>query len=355
MLPDSRIYLGDIKKSYIGYATNDIVAANAASGGFVTAFLSYLLEFGIADAAYVCRLNIVDGRLQAQSFVARTVSELLESQTSIYCDLPYFESLRDKMGASERVVFVGLPCQIHALNRMADRDPDLRRKIVLKVALYCSHATSPDLIHRLALLRHRVDMGDVQKMYFRKGHWRGNLQYHLKDGSVKQIPYLKAYGLYMNLYLFMRQRCFSCSDHTCTVSDISCGDAWLKRLKVADHKYSMINVRTDVAVKLFEEFAASGRFMAEAIDSGDVLRSQRRGLIRKIHYVYPYKVLARLFGFTSGYRGPNYAKWNHWIGAFFLMSNVWISSHRMAINIVLRLPRSVLYAYVAFIKALMNF
>jgi coenzyme F420-reducing hydrogenase beta subunit len=355
MIKQNNLYLGEIRNSYIGYATDDSVRNKAASGGFVTAFLTYLLKSGTIDGALVCRAKVEGGRLVAYSYVASSEEELKEAQTSVYMDFPYFEAFKSKIASYSKLAVVALPCQINTITKMAESDPVLAKKIFLKLSLYCSHASEPSLINNLISVRHKINLNEVSRFYFKKGHWRGYTIYEMHDGRIIEKPYLGAFGLYMNLYYYMKTRCLSCDDQTCRKSDISCGDAWLRRLKTHSIKYSMINIRTEIAEEYFDRFLSSGRFKAEQINEKEVIQSQKRGLIRKVHYVYPFKVLGPLFGFKTNYKGNNYARWNHWIGASLLLINIKLSRYPRIMSIILRIPKPILYVYVAIIKFFMNF
>lgn len=66
-----------------GYAADETIRENAASGGMITAFLCYLLRTGKIDGAWVSRTKIVDGQLGYDTFIATTEEELRDASSSI--------------------------------------------------------------------------------------------------------------------------------------------------------------------------------------------------------------------------------------------------------------------------------
>ena len=77
-------YIGEHLCCRMGYATDETIRANAASGGMVTALLSHLLETGQIDGAWVTRSEIKDGKLGYKSFIATTPAQLREASSSVY-------------------------------------------------------------------------------------------------------------------------------------------------------------------------------------------------------------------------------------------------------------------------------
>lgn len=350
---DKEFYLGRTAACYLGYSTDESIREGAASGGFISSFLIFLLENRIIDGTLISRTYIEDGRLKAESYVAKSKKEVLDCRTSIYMHFPYFRGLNELKYKDMKIAVVGLPCHLSAVQRMEKKFSWLRDRIVLKIGIFCSHASSPELIHRV-LKKEGIDLNLVEKFYFRKGHWRGFLTFDMKDGRTIQIPYLK-FGLYMNLYFHERPSCLSCRDHTGSCSDISCGDAWMKSLKNHPIKHSMVIVRTQRGQGFFRKFCEEGYFSAAEVPASLVIRSQKRGLIRKNHYIYAFKKLSPIFGYKVSYKGDSYARWNHYLGAFLLMLNVKASEKRRVMDVVYRIPKSILYAYVAIVKVFMSF
>jgi hypothetical protein len=117
----------------------------------------------------------------------------------------------------------------------------------------------------------------------------------------------------------------------------------------------MVMVRNSGAKELFDSFCADGRFHAQPVSSEEVIRSQKRGLIRKKHYAYAFERLAPLFRYGVSRTSLNNASWNHYAGAFLLMLNMKLSENPSIMDTVFRLPRPVLYGYVSVVKLLMSF
>lgn len=347
--------VGANKGISLGYATDPSIREEAASGAFVSSFLIYLLESGTVDAAYISKTNIEGEEISAIPYVARTKEEVLDSRTSIYMDFPYFSALDElKDPEIQKVVFVGLPCHFKTLSEIAVKKHWLKEKIFMRIALFCTYSSTRNLISNV-LKKEGVNSPEIEKLQFRTGHWRGALTVTKKNGEVIRLPYIPHFGLYMHLFLFTCPRCLSCVDHCGLDADIACGDAWLKELKDHEIKHSIVILRNEKSEGIFNAFCSEGRFHAERASPETVFRAQKRGLIRKVYCVPAFKKLSPLFGFNVKYQGGTLPRWNHYVLAFLLLLNLKIGRSRKITGLIFRLPRCVLYPYVALIKALNSF
>lgn len=78
-------YIGQFQQCFFTYAADEELRQKAASGGSVTALLSYLLQNGQIDGALVCRSIITnEGKLRPEFFIARNREELKSAQGSKY-------------------------------------------------------------------------------------------------------------------------------------------------------------------------------------------------------------------------------------------------------------------------------
>jgi len=343
------------KQVFLGYSTDETVRGGAASGGFVSAFLIHLLESGQIDAAYVSRTVVEDGKLRGVAKLAETKEDILAARTSIYMDFPFFNNLEAiKDPKYRKVAVVGLPCHLKQLSERAEREPWLKDKLLVTIALFCTCSSTRALIDHV-LEREGVDMAQVDQLQFKSGHWRGNLTLRMKDASVVRLPYLKHFGLYMHLFLFACPRCLSCSDHFGRHADIDCGDAFLPELKKHPVKHSIAILRTPGAVPLFQGLLDSGGFTATPLPPERVVKSQKRGVIRKLYGPAAFKRLAPLFGFKVADGGGARPRWNHYLLASLLLLNMRAGRNKTLAKLAFRLPRAVLFPYVLLIKLLNNF
>ena len=356
-------YFGEFQNCYIGYSAKQDIRENAASGGVVTTMLVFMLEKGYIDGAFISRQEMIDGKVSAKSFIATTKEEIINSATSIYVNFPlvkYFDQLQKFEG---RLAVVALPCQLHALDKYIEKHTvqnakqktglKLQEKIVLKISLFCSGTPTQSLVQKI-LTKNKVNSEEVDKVYFRKGHWRGNTHLSMKDGTDKEFSYLYNICTYKNLYYEMLPRCLSCSNHFGYSGDICCGDVWLKEMKANPIKHTGFVVKSIYAQKIIDEMISEGNIVAEVISPEKVLKSQKRALNFKFLTAAPRNALGDLFNIKYNGTISEKHKWNHFLAAFLILLNVKMSKSKVWSKIIFMIPRKILFLYMGFIRVLLN-
>jgi coenzyme F420-reducing hydrogenase beta subunit len=275
-------FIGPYNGSFFTYATDHLTRSNAASGGTVTAILEALLNRGEIDAAVVCVLEVVDGKVEANFRLARTREELLESQGSKYISTRFssqaMELIRNFDG---RVAVVCLPCDAKLLSIASDRSPELKEKIVCVITLFCGHLSSPELT-QLVVDRLRPNPNAVlQDFRYRSGHWRGRLTAEYGEGQVASKKF-STFSKFQNLYYFCETKCMHCYDHIGYFGDIACGDIWLQRMKNHPIKHSAVISKTTRGLRILEEAANKGLLVIEPQPIEDIVEAQSRSF--KIHH-----------------------------------------------------------------------
>lgn len=275
-------FIGPYNGSFFTYATDHLTRSNAASGGTVTAILEGMLNRHEIDAALVCTLEVVDGKVEANFRLAKTHAELLESQGSKYISTRFssqaMELIRNFDG---RLAVVCLPCDARLLSKAVERYPELKEKIAGVITLFCGHLSSPDLT-QLVVDRLRPSPNSVLKDFrYRSGHWRGRLTAEYDQGQVVSKKF-SAFSKYQNLYYFCETKCMHCHDHIGYYGDIACGDIWLQRMKNDPIKHSAVITKTDRGLRILEETSRDGLLNLEPQPVSEIVEAQSRSF--KIHY-----------------------------------------------------------------------
>ena len=346
-------WLGPFDQCFLGYAGDEEVREGSASGGAVSAVLIHLLESGRIDGALVSRLRPREGRLEPQTFVARARDEILSARTSIYLDFPlaqHFLRLQDLPG---RYAVVALPCQLAQLRKLEQKRPQLRERIAYRLGLLCGHASNRKLLDKV-LKRKGIAQDQIEEFAFRKGHWRGRSYVRLTDGREITFPFLH-FGLYQNLWLHCARRCLACQDQFAEQSDMSFGDAWLPELKSHPIKHSIFLSRAPEHTALLQEMLREGSLVGEAADPLALIRAQKRSLIYHKWGIAGRHRLAPLFGMKVPYEGSHRARWNDLAGAFLFLLAFRLSQSDRWDDLIMRLPRPLLYPYIAAMKLMVNF
>ncbi len=345
-------WLGKFDTCFLGYAGEEDIRAGAASGGVVSAVLIRLLESGRIDGALVSRLIPKDGRLQAETWIARTREEILQARTSIYMDFPVLRHILRLRELPGRYAVVALPCQLRALRRLEAKYPELKERIAYRLGLLCGHASNRKLLDRV-LAKQGIAQDQIAEFVFRKGHWRGRSYVRLKDGTENTFPYLN-FGLYQNLWFHCARRCLACEDHFAEHSDMSFGDAWLGELKSHPIKHSIFLSRNPEHTAVLQEMLEEGTLDGSRTEPGVLIQAQKRSLVYHKWNIAGRHRLAPLFGMQVPYSGEHRARWNDLVGApFFLLSYKLSHSERWA-PLLLRVPRPLLYAYLLPMKLMIN-
>jgi coenzyme F420-reducing hydrogenase beta subunit len=350
---DYKVFLGDIRKSYLAYASDESVRERAASGGVISALLIHLLKRKLIDGALICRSKIENGEIGYEILIAKNRSEILSCATSKYFDIPMLEGVEKIKKFKGRVAVVGLPCQIRTITKLMEHDPVLRRKIVLKVGLFCGHVSEKELMERV-LRREGIALREVKELHFRLGHWRGETQVLLKNGRWRVFPF-NHFGLYQNLFFFSNEKCFHCYDHTSELADISCGDAWLWYLKKRKVKYSVVCCRNEKAEEIMNTMIKDGIAHAEEIPDRTVFESQRRSCIFQ-KSINARTEVGKLFRMKIGNHPDAPAPRPHdYLANLIALVNHKLTTSDLGKDFVFTMPREVWYPYLLFFKLLTNF
>ncbi len=345
-------YLGPVSKGYLCYAANESIRRKAASGGAVSAILIHLLEQGVIDGALVSRVAVCDGRIGAESFVARTREEILSAQSSIYMEFPMDAAVRRLAREPGRLAVVGLPCQVENIRRRESRDPALAERIQVHIGLACGRSSSKELLDRV-MARQGVLEADVVDMRFRQGHWRGQMLFDLRSGERVAFPFQR-FSIYRNLHFCCETRCLHCEDPLGEWADIVCGDAWLWELKREPIKHSLIVARTAEAAAWVDGTVDRGHLVAEPALPDVIFRAQRRNLIPAKRGKAAKARLSRLFGYKMPYNGEWRAHWNDYLVAAIILFNSRWSRGRLG-GLIFKSPRPLLQVYLAGLAVLKGF
>ncbi|MGN0687425.1 MAG: polysaccharide pyruvyl transferase family protein [Oscillospiraceae bacterium] len=349
---DPEKYMGEHIACRMGYAADERIRANAASGGMVTALLCHLLETKQIDGAWVTRSEIRDGKLTYKTFIATTKEQLMECSSSVYMYMPLLKHIDMLEQFDGRIAVVLVPCQMRAFSALLEKRPELRAKVALKIGLYCSgsHSENATLV---PLRKKKIPLQNAVRIFYRRGHWRGASTVVYADGSERTLSYPKTICAYKNAYFFSRKSCMVCQDHFCNTADISFGDIWLKEMKKNPIKHTSCVIRSERALRMFNSAVASGAVIARRIDDTRMLRSQKRALVFKFNLA---KAKAEMFA-KQGKSVPldtsSKCRWNHRLAWYLGWRNMEFSRNKL--EKLEKMPTWFVYYYMCFIRVLLSF
>lgn len=270
--------LGNYLNCFMGYAIDNDIRYNSSSGGLITSVLSYALEEGIIDGALVTRMK-EDTPLEPESFIARTVDEIIESSGSKYCPVPANTVLSKILKQDGKYAVVGLPCHIHGIRKAEMINKKLKDRIVLHLGIFCSGFPNFKATEFL-LYRLNLHADEIKKLNYRGNGWPGKISIYLKNGEVKLMPYPE-YWVGSGNQIFPCNGCAECIDWFSNLADISFGDAWLPEIKKDDKiGTSIIISRTKQIDDILHQMVREGVIALSEIDADKIYKSQP-GFFRK--------------------------------------------------------------------------
>jgi coenzyme F420 hydrogenase subunit beta len=246
--------LGDVIGVWTGYAVDERIRINGASGGIVSAILIRLLETKTADAAVICGPD-KDFPTRGKSFVARTEDEIMFGAKSIYGMTEIGTGLRKALNDKniKKVIVVGLPCQVASLIRAAELVPKLKSKVFLSIGLM----DGKNLYHKAtqyAIERQGIRLKDVAEFRYRASGWsRRFTELITKDGERHKLRWQDCplYAIW-NASLMVPRRCLLCNDFAAESADIAVSDAWLPEYQGDEKGYSIVLTHTQRGADLVQ-------------------------------------------------------------------------------------------------------
>lgn len=240
---------GHVRACYQGYAKDERVRRQAASGGVTTQVLLHLLRTDRVQGAVVLRHGHPQPWLSSP-IIAETEEQILSSAGSVYVPVPVNTLLDQMQDFRGRLAYVGLPDQVASLRRLQQLGHPGAAKVDYVVGPYVGTAIYLGAIESY-LRAHRIDDLDrLAELRYREGEWPGYLYIRTTDGTELRAP--KFYYNYLIPFYITNASLFSI-DFTNELTDISVGDAWSPDLERAGGGHSVILARSRQGVELLEE------------------------------------------------------------------------------------------------------
>ena len=200
-----------------GYTTDDEIRARSSSGGYAQA-----IEKAFAlSGGHVCSCLFENGK-----FIFKTTNDVEEIKK--FAGSKYVKSdatgaykeVKTKLKDGEKVLFVGLPCQVSALKIYL---PEKLQEKLYTIDLICHGTPSPVLLE-IFLQQYKLKFGDLRNITF-----RAKDQFRLGH-SDKPLIYQGVTDKYLIAFLeslIYTENCYACKYAQFNrVADITLGDSW---------------------------------------------------------------------------------------------------------------------------------
>lgn len=277
--------IGHYQECYRGHSLNADVRHQASSGGAITALLQLAFDLDMIDCAIVTGAD-PNNPVRTAPQVVYDRHELQRFAESRYAPSPVNQCLRD-VPNDYRVAIVGLPCHFESLRKAEVKRPRLKRRIVLRFGLFCSHNSSA-LATEFVCRHLGVKQSDIVKFKYRGDGWPSGIRVSLADGTQHFLPNQGSLWTQMFMsFIFAAPYCLLCSDHTSELADVSFGDAWLPEIMANDTVgESVIITRTQTGETLLKEAMHRGILDLRPLAVSDVIESQKWPLYFKKRLIH---------------------------------------------------------------------
>lgn len=275
-------FVGEYQSIHFGRTVDQEIQNKASGGGIVSTLLISALQKSLIDGAIIVKMDEED--IACTKFViTENRDEVLEAAQSKYIPAPINAVLKQIKSKKGEFALVGLPCQIHAIRKLQANGPKwYSEKIRYLIGLFCGLSLRKDFIdYILSILG--LHKEDVEELHFRyrRNPTTSSLLVVTKDGKRLFIDREDYSFLF---YLFTREACLYCTDHTNESADISVGDMRpfptdSPNYKVVEPLQSVIVVRTENGAELLKN--AEDSITLSNYDVDDLIASKLTNMIDK--------------------------------------------------------------------------
>ena len=246
-------------KWYQGWAEDISIRSSSSSGGVAAAMMKTFIDRGGYVASCLFSkgdflFNITNDIEVAQKFVG---SKYVKSNP-----IGIYSKIEEHLKAKEKVLFIGLPCQVAGLKNYIKRLDKSFQDNLYTVDLICHGTPSPRLLEQF-LKEKRIKLSELDNIGFRRKN-----QFGLSSNTNNDIINLEPERVQdMYTFAFMMsydytENCYTCPYATFQrISDITLGDSWGTNLSKTEQEkgISLILCQTEKGEYLIAETALALR------------------------------------------------------------------------------------------------
>lgn len=266
-------YLGAFRRLAVGCATDPHVRLGGSSGGILTAVLLHLLERGEIAGAVVTAMDPERPWLPRTS-IATSAAEIRAAAQSKYVITAANEILPEIERFPGPLAYVGLPCQVHAIRKLARAGDPSVRPVRFVFGPFCGNTLHASSVETFLRSHGARDLREVARLEFRAGEWPGSLRIALRSGRVLELP--KFHANYLIPFHIVK-RCLLCVDLANELADLSGGDAWAPVYEERGKGFSLVVARSREAEALLARMEAAGLVELAAISPEEAARMHSHG------------------------------------------------------------------------------
>lgn len=246
---------GPVLQIWEGFAADKKIRYAGSSGGAATALALYAIESDLACGVLHIGVD-TDNPIKNVPVYSKTKEQLLACSGSRYAPAApcqAFEIIKNQEGKS---IFIGKPCDVAALKKARELDPQLDEKVAFTISIFC--AGTPTMKGTLAVLKQMGvrDISDLESFKYRGNGWPGSTTAIKKNGEIYKMEYSQSWGDILSKH--GQLRCRLCPDSTGEFADISCGDPWYRKIELDEPGRSLLLARTQQGKSIIKNACKDG-------------------------------------------------------------------------------------------------
>ena len=203
------------------WSTDEEIRHRGSSGGFISGLASYLLDNKIIDG--VLHVGVEDDSwLYNKLTISKSKEDIISKTGSRYAPAKVFNDILKQLDEPyKKLLFIGKPCDIYALNNLMNKEPKYRGKIFLTIAFFCAGIPSYNATKKLVNINTKSKPSTLR---YRGNGWPGNFTVKYENNDELKLSYKESWGNHLGKDLNFR--CKICPDGIGLNADISVGDSW---------------------------------------------------------------------------------------------------------------------------------
>lgn len=285
--------LGPSVGHYVGFSQNNKQRLSSSSGGVLTEILVYLLDKGLVSHVAL-PMPVNASETQHAYRLVNDENDLRNAAQSIYRKVPVGNILNEIRKIDGKICFVGLPDQNQAIHKISSYDPEISKKIFLKIGPMTGIMMDGDVIEFLPRLFH--NSSGIKRLRWRAGEWPGHLLVEFCDGQI-----IRLHKFYYNFLLpfFCSIESLVSQDFSNEFADISVGDAWSPKYEVQGKGFSLVSSKSTLGEEILTQVNSQQRIRLDPIPEDQAVDMHLHMLDFKKRGSFYRKRILRFFGINS--------------------------------------------------------
>jgi coenzyme F420 hydrogenase subunit beta len=266
-------YTGSYESLYIGYAKNEKIRGNGASGGILTSVLLYLLEKKLIDGAIVTVMSDEKPWL-TKTIIATHPDEIFASAQSKYIITSVNEILEESSNFQGKLAYVGLPAQVQSIRKLqSKKDPSVSNISYVLGPFYGNTLYFSSVRSFLRTYGER-DYRLIKNLWFRHGEWPGNMKVEMVSGRSFELK--KFHANYLIPFHILKNSLY-CTDLSNEFTDISGGDAWAPVYEERGKGFSIVIGRSKKGNDLLNQMIQDGWLELNTLSEEEAISMHSHG------------------------------------------------------------------------------